>query len=234
MAVASVGKILLLLEIARQVERGILDAEQPIGKRAAAPVADSGLWQHLSMEQLSIRDAATLVGAVSDNLATNVLIQRVGLEAVQDLAESLGLRDTGLHDLVRDTRGVGFPPTLATGTAAELGMLVRGIRSGQTVSSSVSARARGWMALNIDLSMVATAFDLDPLAHVTDSPSLFNKTGTDAGVRVDVGSVRWEYGGADYAVLANWDEHIASNLTTVMRWMRSVGEWIRHEVCPAN
>ena len=50
----------------------------------------------------------------------------------------------------------------------------------------------GWLSLNADLSMVASAFGLDPLAHRSADHGLLlvNKTGTDGGVRSEVGVLR--------------------------------------------
>ena len=81
---ASVGKVFLLVEVADRLERGVLDPQQPLRRDRVAPVADSGLWQHLASRRRSrSRDVACLVGAVSDNWATNVLLDLVGLAAVQ-------------------------------------------------------------------------------------------------------------------------------------------------------
>ena len=62
---------------------------------------------------------------------------------------------------------------------------------GDAVSTSVSSQVLGWLATGVDLSMVGAAFGLDPLAHAVPDRgiSLHNKTGTDAGVRADVGLV---------------------------------------------
>jgi beta-lactamase class A len=49
----------------------------PLARTAEDPVVDSGLWQHLAAEALSAGDLAVLVGAVSDNLATNTLLRHV-------------------------------------------------------------------------------------------------------------------------------------------------------------
>ena len=58
-------------------------------RRTTEPVADSWVWQHLVTDQLPVADAAVLVGAVSDNLATNVLVDLLGLDAVQARARSM-------------------------------------------------------------------------------------------------------------------------------------------------
>src|SRR5688500_20328707 len=58
---ASVGKVLLLIEVARSVDLG-----EPLTRTEADAVADSGLWQHLAVDTLPAGDLAALVGAVSD------------------------------------------------------------------------------------------------------------------------------------------------------------------------
>jgi beta-lactamase class A len=214
---ASVGKLLLLIETARRIEDGRLDPAQPLPKDPALAVADSGLWQHLSIPALPVADLAVLVAAVSDNLATNVLLGRIGLRPLTGLAAELGLRETALLDFVRGKRAPTDPPTLSWGTAGELAAVMAGLARGAIVSPAVSARVDAWLATGVDLSMVASAFDLDPLAHVASD--LRNKTGTDDGVRADVGHV----GLQAYAVLANWDPRAGERTAEVMRGMRAIG-----------
>ena len=148
---ASVGKVLLLIEVART-----LDLAEPLTRTREDAVADSGLWQHLAVDTLPAGDLAALVGAVSDNLATNVLLRRVGLDAVRRTAGELGLEHTALHDRVRDARTAAHPPALSTATASELSLLF----------TRLDERVLGWLALDADLSMVAGGLGLDPLAHV--------------------------------------------------------------------
>ena len=208
---ASIGKILLLLETARQIEAGLLDPAEPLRKSPELAVADSGLWHLLAIDTLPVADVAALIAAVSDNYATNVLLARVGLGAVAELTAALGLRQTALNDRVRGSRAPGDPRTLSNGSAGELAALMTGISRREAVSPAVSQRLDGWLATNTDLSMVAVAFNLDPLAH----DSLRNKTGTDDSIRADVGYV----GETAYAVLANWDatEDATAEVMTAMR-----------------
>ena len=120
---ASIGKILLLIEVSARLTAsdslglGILD------KTAPDAIGDSGLWQHLQAPSLPVADLATLVGATSDNLATNVLLRQVGLDAVRARTESLGLTRTALLDLARDNRGPDDAPQLSVGSTAEFGWL---------------------------------------------------------------------------------------------------------------
>jgi beta-lactamase class A len=222
---ASIGKILLLIEVsARLTERdfsgyGILD------KTPRDAVGDSGLWQHLQAPSLPVSDLATLVGATSDNLATNVLLRQVGLQAVRDRTESLGLMRTALLDLVRDSRGPDDAPQLSVGSTAELSWLFAALARGEIVDTLTSSRVLGWLSLNSDLSMVASAFGLDPHSHRgTDHGMLLvNKTGTDAGVRSEAGVVRGPRTAVSYAVSVQFnDDGIAARLR-VLEAMRTVG-----------
>ena len=80
---ASLGKILLLIEVsARLSERGAPEVDM-LDRTSKDHVGDSGLWRHLHARSLPLADVATLVGATSDNLATNVLLRQVGLESVR-------------------------------------------------------------------------------------------------------------------------------------------------------
>lgn len=222
---ASIGKILLLVEVsARLTERdisgyGILD------KTPRDAVGDSGVWQHLQAPSLPVTDLATLVGASSDNLATNVLLRQVGLQAVRDRTESLGLMRTALLDLVRDSRGPDDAPQLSVGSTAELAWLFGALARGEVVDALTSSRVLGWLSLNTDLSMVASAFGLDPLSHrgADHGILLVNKTGTAAGVRSEAGVVRGSRSAVAYAVSVQFqDDEIASRLR-VLDAMRTVG-----------
>ncbi len=218
---ASVGKLLLLIETARRIEAGLLDPSERLARAPELAVADSGLWQHLTVPELPIADLAVLIAAVSDNYATNVLLARIGLPALADLATKLDLHDTSLNDRVRGPRPPGDPTTLSHGTAAELAALMTSLATGTCISPAVSARVDGWLATGVDLSMVASGFNLDPLAHNTTDrgPSLRNKTGTDNGIRADVGHI----GPQSYAVLANWNPAAADQTPQVMQAMRHLG-----------
>jgi beta-lactamase class A len=218
--IASVGKLFLLAEVARRIEAGELASGERLARTRADGAADSGLWQHLAVEELTAGDLATLVGAVSDNLAANVLLRRVGLERVQATTRALGLRASALHDRVRDERGPQHPPALASGSAAELSAFLVDLHG------PVGERVLGWLAAGSDLSMVASALGLDPLAHAQPDRGLRlrHKTGTDAGVRADAGRLEGPAGGVAYAVLARFDDEYRD---TVLGAMRAVGEALR-------
>src|ERR1700712_339948 len=205
---ASVGKVLLLIALARLIDHNRLDPATTATRLPADAVADSGLWQHLQQQSLSVVDLAVLVGAVSDNLATNVLLRLVGLPQTQAAAELLDLEVSRLHDQVRDVRGPQDPPTLSTGTAAEFAGLFGRLHRDEVFGPAVSSAVLGWLNLDTDTSMVAGAFGFDPLVHTAPDRGrwLAHKTGTDLGVRADVGLLRGPRRSVAYAVLAEFDD----------------------------
>lgn len=222
---ASIGKILLLIEVSARLSQHGAPALEVLDKTARDTVGDSGIWRHLHARSLPLADVATLVGATSDNLATNVLLREVGLDAVRRRTESLGLMRTALLDLVRDTRGPDDAPQLSVGSTAELSWLFAALARGQVVDALTSSRVLGWLSLNTDLSMVASAFGVDPLSHrgVDHGLQLVNKTGTDEGVRSEAGVLRGPRRGVAYAVSVQFaDRSIASRLR-VLDALRAVG-----------
>ena len=228
---ASVGKIFLLVEVARQVAAGQLDPAERLSWTEDEHVADSGLWYLMDQRDLSVHDLCVLVGAVSDNLATNVLLRRVGVAAVRRTSESLGCARSALLDRVRLERSPADPPTLSVGTAAELSAVLVRLHRGEVVGPAVAGQVLGWLAANTDLSMVASAFDLDPLAHTgaDGGLTLVDKTGTISTARVDVGLVTGARGTLAYAVLANWPAGL-DRRDVVLASMRTVGLELRRLV----
>lgn len=203
LSTASIGKLLLLSTVAEQLSDGTLNAEERLARAKGVQVKDSGLWQFLEEKTLAVSDLALLVGAVSDNQATNALVERVGLGAVEDTAARIGLSSMRLLDIVRDVRGSGHPPRLSEANAADLVTYV-----GELVThpGPVRDRVLGWLQAGVDLSMVPGDLGFDPLAHAGPDRGItvLNKTGTDFGVRADVGVMAGPRRRFSYAVIANW------------------------------
>jgi beta-lactamase class A len=222
---ASVGKVLLLLEVAARLGASGQSRYELLDRTPEDLVGDSGVWQHLNAPSLPISDLAALVAAVSDNLATNVLLRAVGLDSVRRRAELLGLKRTALLDRVRDRRGPDDAPQLSVGSAAELATLFARIARGEAVDRLVSSRVSDWLALNTDLSLVASAFALDPLAHLRSDHglSLINKTGWDQGVRSEAGVLRGPRRAVAYAVTVTFEDDSHIRRLSVLQAMRTIG-----------
>lgn len=188
---ASVGKVLLLASVAQSFVRGNLDPDEPLTLQDDDYSAGSGLLQHLSARRWTLGDLARLTAAVSDNTATNALLRRVGLEQVSTDTAALGLEQTRILDRIREPRLPEHPPTFAVGTARELAAFVGIVAE----DNSWGRLVLKWMAGCLDRSMVAAAIPHDPEDSTVRQLPLSqlwvaNKTGTDIGMRSDIGLVR--------------------------------------------
>ena len=89
---ASVVKIPLMIEVYRRVEAGTLRLDEPHAMTDADRATGSGVLLHLHAGLApSIEDLVYLTMSISDNTATNLLIRRVGMAAVNQTIRSLGM-----------------------------------------------------------------------------------------------------------------------------------------------
>ncbi|TPW77953.1 serine hydrolase [Schumannella soli] len=222
---AGIGKVLLLIEVSARLTQRDFSGYGILDKSHKDAVGGRGVWQHLQAPSLPVADLASLVGATSDNVATNALLREVGLPAVRRRAESLGLSRTAMLDIVRATRGPDDAPQLSVGSTAELAGLFGALARGEVVDSLTSSRVLGWLSLGSDFSMVSSAFGLDPLAHrATDHGILLvNKTGLDEGVRAEVGVLRGPRTAVCYSVTIQFNDANVWSRLRVLDTMRTIG-----------
>lgn len=109
---ASLIKLPLLVELYRQEEQAQKGAA---GKARLNDVyvvrqedflGESDIMNGLTpgITRVTNRDLATMLSAVSDNAATNVLMDRVGMESVNAMLDSLGLKNTRLRRKMLDLK----------------------------------------------------------------------------------------------------------------------------------
>ncbi|WP_180953630.1 serine hydrolase [Bacillus sp. T33-2] len=95
---ASLIKIPILIAAYRQKELGLLDHQRRITVAAGKTVGGAGVLQALSGNlSYTIKDLLTLMIIVSDNSATNLLINEIGMESINDCLVKLGLAKTSLN-----------------------------------------------------------------------------------------------------------------------------------------
>lgn len=101
---ASTIKIAILAELYRQAQQGKLKLTDTYTLQQSDLVGGSGIANALTpgVTRLTLRDLAALMISVSDNSATNILIDRVGLENVNALLDSLHLTHTRLRRKMMD------------------------------------------------------------------------------------------------------------------------------------
>ncbi len=105
-AQASSIKITVLAQLYLQAQQGKLKLTDPYTVQASDLVPDSDIMGGLTpgVTRITLRDLATMMVAVSDNSATNVLIDRVGMDSVNSMLDSLGLSHTRLRRKMMDLK----------------------------------------------------------------------------------------------------------------------------------
>jgi beta-lactamase class A len=103
-AQASSIKITLLASLYFQAQQGKLKLTDLYTVQSSDLVPDSDIMNGLTpgVTRVTLRDLATMMVAVSDNAATNVLIDRVGMQNVNAMLDSLGLSHTRLRRKMMD------------------------------------------------------------------------------------------------------------------------------------
>lgn len=130
---ASIIKVPIMVAAYRAFAHGKLRLSDRIGLRREEMVGGSGVLQHLSYgTEFSIQDLVTLMIIQSDNTATNLLIDRMGKEFIQETLLELGMTNTvftnRLHIVPADTTNVNRI------TAGDMARCFRMLATGRAVS----------------------------------------------------------------------------------------------------
>ncbi|MFJ9776913.1 serine hydrolase [Kitasatospora sp. NPDC101157] len=217
---ASVFKIPIALEYARQAATGQLDRAGRHTVTAAHRAGGSGTDGGRYDVEMSARDLAFLMMTISDNAATDVLLNLVGLDRVKATLAALGFPDFGvascasLDDDIRrdlglapgspiDEQLVGVPENrlLAlsandperspSSTPREVTALLAAIWRDQAGPADACAEVRAIMAQQVWQHRLVSGFG--------DGIRISGKTGTDFTVRNEAGLVEYP-DGRRYAV----------------------------------
>lgn len=95
---ASLIKVPILVTVYDLVAKGQLSLDDPITLLKIDQVPGSGVLQYLHNGTiLTVRDAAWLMTTISDNTATNLLLDRIIIRRVWNKMDSLGLTNTRVH-----------------------------------------------------------------------------------------------------------------------------------------
>ncbi|MEG8276443.1 serine hydrolase [Streptomyces sp. AHA2] len=214
---ASVHKLCLLVTLYEQAAAGVLDlteqVECPPQDRTAGP---TGLAAMLDGARLSLRDLAFLMMSVSDNAAADLLLGRVGLDAVNRTTARLGLTHTyavhtfgelfttikedagpegarALADPLVVTRLRALDPARTNrSTPRDMTRLLAAVWRDEAFPPEYGAAVRRVLGLQVWPHRLASGFPFDDV-HVA------GKTGSLPTVRNEVGVVEYPDGGR-YAV----------------------------------
>ena len=205
---ASTIKAFILAVLYLQASRGRADLEEEITYEASQFVDGSGMLRALGVgAKLKVKDTATMMIICSDNIATNMIIDYLGLDTINACIRELGFEHTVLHNTpsIFDRYD-----KLGTTTPRDYAALFAQVAKGTLVSKEASAAMLGIFRqqhYNTMLTHDFPQFYLD--CEETGEPELIwvaSKSGSMNACRNDGGIIHTPYG--EYViVLMNKDFH---------------------------
>lgn len=151
---ASTIKVAVMVEAFRQQAAGELGLDRMLRLRQDHWVRGSGVLRDMTPgTELSVRDTIVLMMTISDNVATNMMLDLLGVERVNGMLAACGLGDTrvmGLFDFA------AHPPEYGVSrvTARQLGTLVERLALGTAVSPEADAEMLAIMRRQHDSTSV--------------------------------------------------------------------------------
>lgn len=188
MPTASLIKIAVMIEAYQQAEDKKLKLDRTLTLKADDKVPGAGILTiHFSDgATFPLKDAIRLMMVYSDNTATNLVLDAVGIPAVNDRMGALGLKETKVNAKVYkgSTTSVDKARTdkygLGSTTANETLKLLEMLHDGKVASAAACRTMLGHMEANDDKEMAVRYLPAGTVvAHKTGSVS---KARTEAGI----------------------------------------------------
>lgn len=178
---ASSIKICVLAELYRQAQQGKLKLTDLYTVNATDLVQDSDIMGGLTpgVTQITLRDLATMMVAVSDNSAANVLIDRVGMDNVNTFLAAQGLHETKLRRKMMDLKAAAEGRENIS-TPSEMATLLEALYRGQILNKEMT---------DDFFKVLSTHKDSWIPRDLPDDLKSANKPGALEGVRNDSGVI---------------------------------------------
>lgn len=191
---ASVIKLGILAEVFRLRRAGELGLDDRLEVRAADITLGSGVLKTLSPGlRPTVHDLATLMVVVSDNTATNMLVDRVGgVDAVNRTTRDYGFSTIVLHNRI-DFDVIGDDVRrLGEGSPRELARFMELLIRGEMVSPEDSRAMLAILSRQQYLDQTLRFLDFNPYAdelRMEQNLGIASKTGFMPGTRADAGAL---------------------------------------------
>lgn len=179
---ASVIKIPIMVEAFRSIQAGTLDPDESVEIRPEAKMPSCGAltYMHDGLK-VSAMDLITLMIILSDNTATNLMIDRLGIDCVNQTMAELGIPGIRLRrklfDAEKSRQGIEN-----TVTARGIGELLARMAQGGLLGGEADRRMLG-ILMNQRLNGKL------PFYLHSQGIRLAHKTGEDDGITHDVGVI---------------------------------------------
>ncbi|NLY86129.1 MAG: serine hydrolase [Tissierellia bacterium] len=132
---ASTIKSFILAELFRQVKEKKVGLNQMMKYGEENYVVGSGILRHLDFGvEMTVKNIATLMIIISDNIATNMMIDLLGIDNINNTCHDLGFKDTVLYNKIDFEKY----PKLGTTTPKDYGRLFEMIYKKELWSEELS------------------------------------------------------------------------------------------------
>ena len=177
---ASSIKVAVLAELYRQAQQGKIKLTDlyVVDRKDIVPDSDVLAGLTPGVTRLTLRDLATIMVAVSDNSATNVLIDRLGMENVNSLLDSLGLKHTRLRRKMMDL-AAAKEGRENVATPREMMLLLEALYQGKALNKELTADFFDVLSTHKE-SWIPV--DLPPEVRIANKPGSLEGVRNDAGV----------------------------------------------------
>lgn len=178
---ASTIKIAILAELFHQAQLGKLNLNEIYTLQKSDLVGGSGIASALTpgTTKLTLRDVAALMISVSDNSMANVLINRIGMDNVNALLDSLGLAHTRLRRKMMDIKAAAEGHENVS-TPREISELLEALYRGKVLNTQFSAEFFNLLSIHKESYIPRL---------LPEDLRIANKSGELEGVRNDCGLV---------------------------------------------
>ena len=193
---ASTIKVPILVELFNQVEQGKVSLDDRLTSNEQNATKGSGILRDLRLGvELPVVDVATLMIVVSDNQATNMMIDLLGMDQINATMAAKGFPNTKLVNRI-DFEAIGDDAkNLAVTTPRELAGIMAGVATNTILSEESCAGILEIMSKQHYLDTVARYFPYTPFAAESGRPDnglrVYNKTGSWRGMRGDTALIEW-------------------------------------------
>lgn len=196
---ASTCKLYILAALFDKIEKGQASLTDQLVYEDRHAISGSGLLKALDVgTQLSVKSVATFMIIVSDNICTNMMIEYVGLDYINEVIQALGCRDTVLHNPIDFARY----PKLGTSTPRDYASMWVRMARGELISPQASAQMLEICKKQHYNQMIVREFPayfMDDDNYEEELIWVASKSGSMNACRNDGGIVHTPYG--DYVIV---------------------------------
>lgn len=189
---ASCIKIFILIELFNQIVNGTIDRKAQLTYLEKHDVDGSGVMRYLTKGiKLPVIDIATLMMIISDNVATNILIELLGIDSINKAIENIGCKDTKLYSEFKSVDDETFSET----TAYDYCLVWKKLNNNELFSEEITKEIINIIKNQKYHEMVGDG--IDKIFKQVENPLvnyIVSKSGKYLSIRNDGGIVSTKYG----------------------------------------